>query len=85
VNGLRAGRPGFNSWQGQGILFATACRPVLGRTQLPIQWVLEAVSPGERGGGGFETDHSPPSSAEVKECMELYLHSLIHFHGVVLG
>jgi hypothetical protein len=22
-----------------------------------------------------EADHSPPSSAEVKECMELYLHS----------
>jgi hypothetical protein len=24
---------------------------------------------------GRETDHSPPSSAEVKECVELYLHS----------
>jgi hypothetical protein len=24
---------------------------------------------------GREADHSPPSSAEVKECMELYLHS----------
>jgi hypothetical protein len=24
---------------------------------------------------GCEADHSPPSSAEVKECMELYLHS----------
>jgi hypothetical protein len=23
---------------------------------------------------GREADHSPPSSAEVKECMELYLH-----------
>jgi len=22
-----------------------------------------------------KTDHSPPSSAEVKECVELYLHS----------
>jgi hypothetical protein len=27
--------------------------------------------------GGREADHSPPSSAEVKECMELYLHSPI--------
>jgi hypothetical protein len=26
----------------------------------------------------------PPSSAEVKECVELYLHSPIRFHGVVL-
>jgi hypothetical protein len=24
---------------------------------------------------GREVDHSPPSSAEVKECVELYLHS----------
>jgi hypothetical protein len=24
---------------------------------------------------GRETDHSPPSSAEVKGCVELYLHS----------
>jgi len=24
---------------------------------------------------GREADHSPPSSARVKECMELYLHS----------
>jgi hypothetical protein len=24
---------------------------------------------------GGEADHSPPSSAEVKECVELYLHS----------
>jgi hypothetical protein len=25
---------------------------------------------------GREPDHSPPSNAEVKECVELYLHSL---------
>jgi hypothetical protein len=24
---------------------------------------------------GREADHSPPSSAEVKECVELYIHS----------
>jgi len=23
---------------------------------------------------GHEADHSPPSTAEVKECVELYLH-----------
>jgi hypothetical protein len=33
---------------------------------------------------GQKADHSPPSSAEVKECMELYLYSPIHLHGVVL-
>jgi hypothetical protein len=30
---------------------------------------------------GSEADHSPPSSAEVKECVELYLHSPIRLHG----
>jgi hypothetical protein len=34
---------------------------------------------------GREADHSPSSSAEVKECMELYLHSPIRLHGVVLS
>jgi hypothetical protein len=34
---------------------------------------------------GCEADHSPPSSAKVEECGELYLHSPIHLHGVVLG
>jgi hypothetical protein len=31
-----------------------------------------------------EADHSPPSSAEVKEWVELYLHSPIRLHGVLL-
>jgi hypothetical protein len=34
---------------------------------------------------GREADHSSPSSAEVKECVELYLHSPIRLHGVVLS
>jgi hypothetical protein len=34
---------------------------------------------------GREADHSPPSSAEVKECVELYLHSPICLHGVVFN
>jgi hypothetical protein len=29
-----------------------------------------------RKGTRREADHSPPSSAEVKECVELYFHSL---------
>jgi len=45
-----------------------------GPTQPPIQWTsgapsLEVKRPGRA------TDHSPPSSAEVKECVELYIHS----------
>jgi hypothetical protein len=45
--------------------FTTASRPALGPTQPPIQWVLGALflvvkRPGR------EADHSPPSSAEVR-------------------
>jgi hypothetical protein len=60
------------------------CRPALGPTQSPIKWVPGVPSLGvkwpER-----EADHSPPSSAEVKECVELYFHSPISLHGVVLS
>jgi len=53
--------------QGLGIfVFATASRPFLGPTQPPIQWVLGALYPGIKR-PGHEVDHSPPSSAEVKE------------------
>jgi hypothetical protein len=66
---LRAG------WSGLGIfLFTIASRSALGPTQPPIQWIPKALSLGikrpER-----EADRSPPSSAEVKEWVELYIHS----------
>jgi hypothetical protein len=38
------------------------------------QWVPGALSLGVKR-PGREADHSPPSSAEVKECVELYLSS----------
>jgi len=62
----------------------TFFRMNLGPTQLPIQWVLESLSLGVKW-PGHEADHSPPSSTEVKECLEIYLHSPIRFHGVVLS
>jgi hypothetical protein len=34
---------------------------------------------------GRVVDYSPPSSAEVKEWVQLYLHSPLHLHGVVLS
>jgi hypothetical protein len=43
-------------------------------------------------GGGYspvviwlrcEADHSPPSGAEVKKYMDLYIYSLIHLHALV--
>jgi hypothetical protein len=46
----------------------------LGPNQPPIQWVSGALSLGVKR-LRREADHSPPSSAEVKECVELYLHS----------
>jgi hypothetical protein len=54
-----------NSRYGKSFLFSTTSRPTLGPTQPPIQWVPGAPSPGVKR-QGRETDHSPPSSAEVK-------------------
>jgi hypothetical protein len=76
---------GFDSRRGLGIfLFTTESRTALGPTQPPIQWIPGALSL-EVKRPGRETDHSPPSIAEVKKCVELYLHSLIRLHGVVLS
>jgi hypothetical protein len=46
----------------------------LGPTQPPIQRVPGALSMGVKR-PGREADHSPPSSAEVKEWVEPYIHS----------
>jgi hypothetical protein len=72
---LRAGRSGFDSRRGVRIfLFTTASITALGPTQPPIRCVPGALSLRVRR-PGREADHSHPSSAEVKECVELYLHS----------
>jgi hypothetical protein len=55
-------------------LFTTAFRMAVGPTHPPIQWISEALSLGVKL-LGREADHSPPSSAEVKESVELHLHS----------
>jgi hypothetical protein len=52
-------------------LFTTASRTALGPTQPPVQCVPGALSVGVKW-PGCEADHSPPSSAEVKEWVELY-------------
>jgi hypothetical protein len=65
--GWAIGILGFDSRRGLGIfLFTPESRTALGSTQLPIQWVPGALSLGLKR-PGREADHSPPSSAEVKE------------------
>jgi len=59
-------------------------RPALGLVQPPIQCVTGALSPRLKR-PVRKADHSPPSSAEVKECVELYLHSPVRLNGVVLS
>jgi hypothetical protein len=74
-----------DSWRGLGIfLFTTASRTALGPTQPPIQLVPGALSLGVKR-PGREADHLPQSSAEVKELVQLYLHSPIRLHGMVLS
>jgi hypothetical protein len=69
---------------GVGIfLFTTASRTALGPTQPPIQWVPGALSLEVK--RSERADHVPPSSAEVKECVELCLHFPIRLHGVVFS
>jgi hypothetical protein len=73
VLGYRLDDRGYEYQQGLGIFFfTTASRPALRPTQPPIQWVPGALSLAVKQ-LGHEADHSPPSSTEVKECVELYL------------
>jgi hypothetical protein len=75
VLGYRLDDREFESRQRLGnFLFTTASREDLWLIQPPTQWVPGALSM-EVKREGREADHSPPSSAEVKECVELYLHS----------
>jgi hypothetical protein len=55
-------------------LFTTASRTALGPTQPPIHWIPGVLSLGVKR-PGHEANHWPPSSSEVKECVELYIYS----------
>jgi hypothetical protein len=67
---------GFDSRRVLGIfLSTTASRTALGPTQPPVQWVPGALSMGVKRPGCESDDHLPPSSAEVRDCVETYLHS----------
>ena len=53
--------------------FPHLSRPALMPTQPPVQWVPDF--PGGKVRPGREADLSPPSSAEVKNRVELYLYT----------
>jgi hypothetical protein len=77
--------PGFESRQCLGIfLITTTSRPALGPTQPPIQWVPEAHFLGVKWPGS-EADHSPPSSAEIKNAWRYIYTPPIRLHVVVLS
>jgi hypothetical protein len=82
---LSIGVLGFDSRRRLGIfLFTTASRTEMGPTQPPNQWVPGAISLGVKW-PGHEADHSPPSSAEVKECVDYTSNPPIRLDGVVLS
>jgi hypothetical protein len=66
---LQLDGPGIESQWGRDLPHPS--RPALGPTQPPIQWV-PGLFPGVKC-SGCSVNHSPPSSAEVKERVELYL------------
>jgi hypothetical protein len=66
----------------------TSIHPYVFMAQCLVKYAI--LSEVYRGGGlssgvKREADHSPPSFTEVKKCLELYLHSPIPLHGVVLS
>jgi hypothetical protein len=60
-------------------LFATAPTLALGSTHPPIRWMPGVKRPGR------ETDHSPPSSAEVKNAWSYTSTPSIRLYGLVLS
>jgi hypothetical protein len=76
---------GFDSrrWLGN-FLFTTVSRTALGPTQPPIPWVPGALTLGINL-PGREANHSPPSSAEVKNSCSYISTPPTRLHGVVLS
>jgi hypothetical protein len=68
----------------KNFLLSMSSRPPMGPTQPPIQCVSGALSP-EVKRPGREADRSPLTSAEVIKKLDLYNHSPIRLHVVVLN
>jgi hypothetical protein len=80
-DGIRAEELGFSPQQGQIFLLSTASSLTLRPKQPPIQWVPAALSPRFKRTGHKADPHLVPKSRMV----ELYHHSPIRLHGVVLN
>jgi hypothetical protein len=83
---LRAGRPRGRSSSPGGVKnfhSYMSCRPALGPTKPPIQWVPGALSPGVKQ-PGCEADHSLPTTAEVKKTLIYTSTSLYAFMALCL-
>jgi hypothetical protein len=79
-DGLRAGRPRFDSRQWKIFLFSTASRPTVGPIQPPVQLVTGALAPRVKR-QWREENHLVPRSRKV----ELYLHNPVCLHGIMLN
>jgi hypothetical protein len=73
--------PGIKYWWGRD--FLPPSRLALGPTQPPIQRVPGYFQGVKRPGRGV--NHSPPSSAEVKERVQLYLSPPLCLYGMLQG
>ena len=63
--------------------FLQPSRPALGPIQPPVQWVLVLSLEVKVSGSGVY--QSPPSSAELKERVQLYLYSLFGLRDLFWG
>jgi hypothetical protein len=70
--------------QAGSFLLTTTFRPSLGPTQPPIQWIQGVLPLGVKW-PGREADHSPPSSAEVKNAWSYIFTPPVRLHGVMLS
>jgi hypothetical protein len=65
-------------------LFATVSRPIMGPIQPTIKWITGALSPGVKR-PDRESNHSPPSRAEVKNAWSYTSTPPMCLHSVVLN